>query len=494
MRSDDDSEDDLLFSSTQVQSSRTPHRLRLLTFLSAIGGFLFGYDTGVVSGAMVLIRKEEWGLSNLWQELIVSATILSACFNALLGGVLAERLGRRPTILLASFMFLLGSIVMCVAPGKEVLLLGRLVVGSGVGLASNTIPLYISECSTVEIRGVLVTMNNVAITGGQLVAGLVCGALSNTSEGWRYMLGAAALPALVQLLGFAVMPESPRFLVSKGRRAEAEQVLGSIRSPYHQLQDEMDDIVISCRTRTDKAWHRMLTSPNARLALIIGCILQATQQLAGINTVMYYSASILVMAGVPDTTSIWLAALTSSINFIFTLVGLLLITKLSRRSLLFSSMAIVMTALLAISASFQFISFNPSGSTGPGLALLSMCLYLAGFAPGLGTLPWTVNSELHPSWCRAEAVSLATFTNWIINFLVSASFLSLVDLLGRPGTFLLYALLTAGGTGVLMKFLPETKGVTLEEVEHLFAGDRGRQRLSTGSGVEYSMLSGQGEE
>lgn len=493
MTSEDDSEDDLLFSSNQIQSSRTPRRLRLLTFLSAIGGFLFGYDTGVVSGAMVLIRKE-WGLSNLWQELIVSATILSAFFNALLGGVLAERMGRRPTILLASFMFLLGSIVMAVAPGRGILLFGRLVVGSGVGLASNTIPLYISECSTVEMRGVLVTMNNVAITGGQLVAGLVCGCLSTTSGGWRYMLGAAALPALIQLLGFAVMPESPRFLVAKGRRAEAEEVLGSIRSPYHQLQDEMEDMVISCRTRTGSAWRRMLSSPNARLSLILGCVLQAAQQLAGINTVMYYSASILVMAGVSDTTSIWLASLTSSINFIFTLVGLLLVSKLSRRSLLFSSMSMVIVALLAIAASFQYISFHPSGSTGPVLALLSMCLYLAGFAPGLGTLPWIVNSELHPSWCRAEAVSLATATNWIINFLVSATFLSLVDLLGRPGTFLLYSVLTAGGAGVLMRFLPETKGVSLEEVEQLFDGDRGRQRLSTGNGVEYSMLSGQGEE
>eukprot|EP00092_Neocalanus_flemingeri_P041474 GFUD01045160.1.p1 GENE.GFUD01045160.1~~GFUD01045160.1.p1 ORF type:complete len:494 (+),score=159.45 GFUD01045160.1:45-1526(+) len=489
--SDSDSEDELLFSATQIRPSGPPRRLHLLTFLSAIGGFLFGYDTGVVSGAMVLIRKE-WGLSDFWQETIVSATILSACLTALLGGVLVDRLGRRPTILLASFMFLLGSIVMAAAPGRVVLLMGRLVVGAGVGLASNTIPLYISECSTVEMRGVLVTMNNVAITGGQLVAGLVCGGLSTTSGGWRYMLGAAALPACVQLLGFAIMPESPRYLVGRGRMAEAEEVLGSIRSPHHQLQDEMEDMKISCRAGGGGgSWRRMLTTPHARLSLVLGCVLQATQQLAGINTVMYYSASILVMAGVPDTTSIWLASVTSSINFLFTLVGLFLVSKLSRRSLLFSSMAMVITALLAISASFQYISLHPSGNTGPVLALLSICLYLAGFAPGLGTLPWTVNSELHPAWCRAEAVSLTTATNWIINFLVSATFLTLVNLLGRPGTFLLYALFTAVGAGVLLRYLPETKGVSLEEVEGLFTDNRERQRISS---VEYSMLSGLEEE
>jgi len=446
---------------------------------------LFGYDTGVVSGAMVLVKKE-WGLSSIWQELIVSATILSACMSALIGGVLADKLGRRPTILLASFMFLLGSIVMAVAPGREVLLIGRLVVGAGVGLASNTIPLYISECSTTEMRGVLVTMNNVAITGGQLVAGLVCGGLSGTSEGWRYMLGAAAVPATVQLFGFAMMPESPRYLVTQGRIAEAEEVLGSIRSPYHRLQDEMEDITISCRTSaTGGKWWRMITSPHARLALMLGCLLQAIQQLAGINTVMYYSASILVMAGVPDTTSIWLSSVTSSFNFLGTLVGLVLVARLSRRSLLFSSMAMVAMSLLAISASFQYISLHPSGITGPVLALLSMCLYLAGFAPGLGTLPWTINSELHPPWCRAEAISMATATNWIINFIVSATFLSLIDLLGRPATFVMYAVLTSVGAGVLYWYLPETKGVALEEVEGLFTERRVSNRLSS---VEYSML------
>lgn len=476
-----DTEDDLIFSASPSRHSGTPRRLQLLTFLSAIGGFLFGYDTGVVSGAMVLIRKE-WSLSSTWQEVIVSSTILSACVTALAGGVLADRLGRRVTILLASFLFLLGSVVMGCAPGREVLLIGRLVVGGGVGLASNTVPLYISECSTPELRGVLVTMNNVAITGGQLVAGLVCGGLSSVSGGWRYMLGAAAIPAAVQLLGFAIMPESPRYLVARGKVREAEMVLSSIRSPYHRLQDEMEDITISCRTHNSGgAWWRMLTTPDTRLALILGCLLQLTQQVAGINTVMYYSASILVMAGLPDTTSIWLASLTSSLNFLGTLAGLVLVSRMSRRSLLFLSTSLVILALLAISASFQYIASYPDSSIGPVLALLALCLYLAGFAPGLGTLPWTVNSELHQTWCRAEAVSVATATNWITNFLVSATFLSLVELLGRPVTFLLYAVMTGLCMGVLYPCLPETRGVTLEEVENLFnsrSGGRGYSVLS----------------
>eukprot|EP00090_Calanus_glacialis_P009982 TRINITY_DN18364_c0_g1_i1.p1 TRINITY_DN18364_c0_g1~~TRINITY_DN18364_c0_g1_i1.p1 ORF type:complete len:224 (+),score=44.23 TRINITY_DN18364_c0_g1_i1:79-672(+) len=197
------------------------------------------------------------------------------------------------------------------------------------------------------------------------------------------------------------------------------------------------------------------------------------------------------MAGVPDTTSIWLSSVTSSFNFLGTLVGLMLVAKLSRRSLLFSSMAMVVISLLAISASFQYISLHPSGNTGPVLALLSMCLYLAGFAPGLGTLPWTINSELHPPWCRAEAISMATATNWMINFVVSATFLSLIDLLGRPATFFMYAVITSVGAGVLYRYLPETKGVTLEEVEGLFTESRVSNRLSS---VEYSMLPDRQEE
>ena len=482
----DTEDDDLIFSASPSRHSGTPRRLQLLTFLSAIGGFLFGYDTGVVSGAMVLVRKE-WDLSSTWQEVIVSSTILSACITALLGGVLADKLGRRVTILLASFLFLLGSVVMGCAPGREVLLVGRLIVGGGVGLASNTVPLYISECSTPESRGVLVTMNNVAITGGQLVAGLVCGGLSSAGDGWRYMLGAGAVPAAVQLLGFAIMPETPRYLVARGRIREAEQVLSSIRSPYHRLQDEMEDIIISCRAHTGGgAWWRMLTTPDTRLALLLGCLLQLTQQVAGINTVMYYSASILVMAGIPDTTSIWLASLTSSLNFLGTLAGLVLVSRMSRRSLLFLSTSLVILALLAISASFQFLASNPDSSLGPVLALLALCLYLAGFSPGLGTLPWTVNSELHQSWCRAEAVSVATATNWITNFMVSATFLTLVELLGRPVTFLLYAVMTGLCMGVLYPCLPETKGVPLEEVENLFN--------SRSEGGGYSVLSDRQED
>ena len=478
MDSDGSEDEDTVFSSSIRPSSSLPLRLHLLTFLSAIGGFLFGYDTGVISGAMLLLRQE-FSLSEVWQEVIVSSTVMSACVASLGAGTLADTWGRRPTVLLASALFSVGSVVLAAAAGPWSLLLGRLIVGAGVGLASHTVPLYISECSPTTSRGVLLTMNNVAITGGQLAAALLCGVMSSVEHGWRHMLGLAVIPAAIQLVGFVMMPESPRYLVMKQRVEEAERELGSLRGAHHQLRDELEDMMVSVRTAGDQSsWGSVWQSSSARLSVSLGCLLQATQQLAGINTVMYYSASILVMAGMSDTASIWLASLTAAINFLFTMVGVVAICKMTRRKLLLTSIAIVSVALVLIAISFQFVS-RGAGSV---LAVLSLCLYLAGFAPGLGTLPWVINSEMHPSWCRARAVSMATATNWATNMIVSASFLSLVSSLGRSTTFVVYAVLTTVCGVTLASWLPETQGVSLEETETLFTS-------SVNDTSRYSLVS-----
>ena len=191
-----------------------------------------------------------------------------------------------------------------------------------------------------------------------------------------------------------------RYLVTKQRVEEAERELSTLRGPHHQLRDELEDMMVRSGEVRAVSWWSVLSTRS----VMLGCLLQATQQIAAINTVMYYSASILVMAGLSDTTSIWLTSLTAAINFIFTVIGVIAITKMSRRRLLFTSLTTVIISLVMISISFQFIS----SSVGSVLAVLSLCLYLAGFAPGLGTLPWIINSELHPAWCRARAVSLAT--------------------------------------------------------------------------------------
>nr|XP_027236034.1 proton myo-inositol cotransporter-like [Penaeus vannamei] len=194
----------------------TPAAIILLAVFSAIGGFLFGYDTGVVSGAMILVR-DEFELSTVWHELIVSSTIGAAWLAALAAGPATDRFGRRPVILVASVVFTVGAVVMGAAPEKVTLLIGRIIVGLGIGMASMSVPVYLSESSPADLRGRITVTNNIFITGGQLIASVICGAFSKVPQGWRYMLGLAALPSVVQLMGFAFMPESPRWLILKGR-------------------------------------------------------------------------------------------------------------------------------------------------------------------------------------------------------------------------------------------------------------------------------------
>jgi len=522
-----DSEEEALFnrgSRGSIESS-TPKRIYYLAVLAAFGGFLFGYDTGVVSGALLLLRSE-FNLSDLWHELIVSGTLAAAFVTALAAGCLADRHGRRPTILVASLNFLLGSIVMAFAFDKVVLLAGRIIVGVGLGLASHTVPLYIGECSTPEMRGFLVTLNIVAVTFGQLCAGVVCGILVNTTNGWRLMLGLAALPASIQLFGFYFMPESPRYLVKVEKFAEAKAVLSSIRSPYHQIEDEIEDIKIVANEATATLpllpFIRSLAADRqARLSVLLGCLLQLGQQAAGINTVMYYAASIIKMAGASDAMAVWFSSVTAGFNFLFTLVGLYLVRRVNRRSLLLGSLCLVVLALIAISVSFVYMGEggaagnSTSNSTGPGvvfmvpdkpsysgpiLVLSSLCLYIIAFAPGMGPLPWLINSELHPSGCRANALSLSTATNWISNLIVSLTFLSLVGAIGRPLTFVLYAGLTSLAGIILYFYLPETKGVKLEEAGGLFEREGSRARgqgdrtNASSGGVVYTSLRAEGDD
>jgi len=289
------------------------------------------------------------------------------------------------------------------------------------------------------------------------------------------MLGLAALPAALQLLGFVWLPESPRFLVRCGKLEAAGRVLSSLRPRHHRVAEELEDIVVANRAESggSSGIGSVLSQPSARKALLVGCLLQAVQQFAGINTIMYFSASILQRAGAGSSLAIWLAAITAAVNFVFTLVGLKLVTIWKRRTLLLTSLLLVSLALAATSISFITIE-----SLGPVPVLLSLCLYLISFAPGLGPLPWTINAELHPVWCRSTSVSLATATNWISNFAVSASFLGLANNLGEPVTFLAFSLVTVVGTIVLYIRLPETKDVPLEQVERLFTGRQGYGNFS----------------
>jgi MFS transporter, SP family, solute carrier family 2 (myo-inositol transporter), member 13 len=533
----------------------SPLFLYVLTCCSTIGGFLFGYDTGVISGALVLLKSPQvFGLTDLQSESVVSAAVFGAIVGAALSSCGTHVLGRKPVILASSLLFTFGSVLMGVAESFPALLVGRLVVGVGIGFSSMTVPLYIAEVSPPQIRGRLVSLNTVLVTGGQFFASVLAAALSKVDDGWRYMLGLAAIPAMVQVLGFLVLPESPRFLISRGKREAAWKALVQIRGT-ESIEAEYNAIESEIQKRQhahedDDESHRLslrdeLRKPNVVRALLLGCGLQALQQLCGINTVMYYGATIIQMAGFNDpSTAIWLSAVVSFSNFLFTFVGLYLVDHAGRRVLTLASLAGVVVSLVALGTSFYAAHYNSTHVVGAGvcsaistcfdcvanaqcgfcetrqhpavsglpsstglskcvpgdafaaaasacptttstsrwfyascpddnpvagyLILVTLFVYLACFASGMGSTPWTINAEIYPLKVRSFALSAATSVNWVANLLVSFTFLSIINAFSASGAFWLYAAIASVGFVFLYFELPETKGLALEEIQQMF--------------------------
>ena len=546
---DSESEHLLLTSGNQNQrptvtsSTANSNFLRTLVGLSAISGFLFGYDTGIVSGALVLV-KDDFKLTSFQQELVVSATIFTAIVGAAAAVPLNKYYGRKPAILLASLTFLLGSLVLSAASSLVALIGGRLVVGIGIGIGSMVVPMYISEIAPPDQRGTLVTINNVFCPGGQFVAACVSAGLAKTPQGWRWMFGVGAVPALVQLIGFVFMPESPRWLLKSGKRTQALSALRTIRgvadvadvalefAEFEEAAAAEENQSKENQSQQNK-WYSILLLPHVRNALILGCSIQFLQQVSGINTVMYYGASIVQMSGFHQaSTAIYANVGLAATNFLGGFLGIYLVERRGRRTLTLVSLGGVVVALACLGTSFYVndalslpavaslnashefdcnksqrcfecvtrpqcgfctsldgkdgtcvltsvgnrtcgpLLFNPWSCEAQNypawLSVALLVLYLAFFAPGMGPMPWTINSEIYPLEARSLCVGIATSVNWISNLIVSLTFLSLIDALTAQGAFWLYA--GVAGVGFLWLYiaLPETKGLSLNEVVDLF--------------------------
>uniref|UniRef100_A0A671LN25 Proton myo-inositol cotransporter-like n=1 Tax=Sinocyclocheilus anshuiensis TaxID=1608454 RepID=A0A671LN25_9TELE len=499
-----------------VDHHGSPCFVYTLAFFSALGGFLFGYDTGVVSGAMLLLKRE-MNLSSLWQELLVSITVGAAAVSSLAGGYLNGLYGRRICILLASFIFSAGGIILSVAHNKEVLLCGRLTVGLGIGIASMTVPVYIAEVSPSELRGQLVTINTLFITGGQFVASVVDGVFSYLPhDGWRYMLGLSVVPAALQFLGFLFLPESPRWLLQKGDTQNARLVLSRIRGgvnvdeEYERIRSSIEEEKIDAG-EGPVLW-RILTFAPTRRALIVGCGLQMFQQLSGINTralsctavsLMVLAAGFLLSAQAsppvtfhPNDPSLHNSTcityglcescmLNPDCGFCYGKNGTVVIES--------SCMPVDAASTEAAAAGRcsngtqeslgVFWAYNYCPTSYSWIVLLGLILYLAFFAPGMGPMPWTVNSEIYPLWARSTGNACSAGVNWICNVLVSLTFLHLAQCLTYYGAFFLYSSLALLGFVFVVGCLPETKGLRLEEIEPLF----GRQLCSCGAGGSQSV-------
>ncbi len=435
---------------------------------AALGGLLFGYDTGVISGAILFV-KDQFALSSGTESEVVSSVLWGAVVGALFGGWLADRFGRRPVILGAAIIFVGGAIGTAVAPSVSWLIAGRVVVGLGIGVASLIAPMYIAEIAPPAIRGTLVSINQLALVSGILVAYLIDYALSGAAA-WRWMFALAAFPAAVLGIGMIFLPESPRWLITHDRLDQGRQVLTRIRAgKTADTEQEIADIR-SGLAQQSRGWNE-LRHPGVRPALVVGVLLALFQQLTGINTVIYYAPTIFKYAGITSSSAAILATVgVGVVNVLTTIVAVKLIDRAGRRPLLLVSLVGMTVSLVALGLAFR----SPSTGGAVGLfAAISLAVYIASFAVGLGPVFWLLISEIYPSSVRGMGMSLATVVNWVTNLLVALTFLTFIDHLGKPGTFWLYASITVVAAVFSILFVPETKGKTLEEIEaHWHAGGR----------------------
>eukprot|EP00250_Pteridium_aquilinum_P001275 c11487_g1_i1 orf=291-2012(+) len=521
-----------------------------LTCAAGLGGLLFGYDTGVISGALLYIRDDFKSVddSKFLQEAIVSMAIAGAIIGAAVAGWVNDKFGRKIAILAADVLFLIGAVLMAIARHPSVLIVGRVFVGLGVGAASMTAPLYIAEASPARYRGALVSTNVLFITGGQFLSYAINLGFTKVPGTWRWMLGIAGLPAALQFVLMFFLPESPRWLYRNDKVEEACRILKRIY-PAHEVQNEIEELKNTVEEEIKEKGSMRVTysdlfkRKDLRLALTAGVGLQAFQQFVGINTVMYYSPSIVQMAGyASNRVALLLSLLVAGANALGTIAGMYLIERAGRRPLVISSLVGVLMALVILTAAFHVTSndspsisrslslqnssytcpafLNSAGSPWdcthclkkqcgfcaaqtnqnlPGaclissktigdfckgqsrawftqgcpshygwFALIGLSLYILCFSPGMGPVPWAVNSEIYPLRFRGMCGGIAATANWVSNFIVSLTFLSLTNALGTSMTFLLFGGITVLALLFVILFIPETRGLSFEEVENMW--------------------------
>lgn len=437
----------------------------VIAFVAALAGLLFGYDTGVISGAILFI-KDQFNLTSVLVERVVSSVLLGAVIGAAFSGSMADKLGRRRSIVITALLFSLGAVGCAFSPTIPILVCFRFLIGLAIGVASYVAPLYISEISPPDVRGALVSLNQLMITCGIVVSYLVAYALTLGQNEWRWMFGLGAAPAIILLIGMIFLPESPRWLISRGLIDRARAVLAKTNKGKNP-DVEIENI---SKTLTEKGccW-REVFQPWVRPALLVGIALAFFQQATGINTIIYYAPTIFEFAGFGSHRVAILATIgVGTVNVLMTIVAIWLLDKIGRKPLLYIGMAGMTISLAILGIAFYLPSL--SGIL-KWIAVGSVLFYIASFAISLGPIFWLMIAEIYPLKIRGRAMSLATLANWGFNMIVAASFLTLTDKLGKAGTFWLFAVICVVGIIYSYFFVPETKGLTLEQIEeHLHSG------------------------
>lgn len=444
-------------------------RLHQIVFVATFGGLLFGYDTGVINGALSSL-KESFKLSLNTQGLIMGVLLGGAAIGSLVGGRLADFIGRRQYLLYLSFAYLFGTVLSILSPNLSVLLIARFILGYAVGGASLTAPAFISEIAPVEQRGKLTGLNEVAVVGGQFLAFVINAIIGyfwgHIPDIWRYMLLIQTIPAICLLIGMWRSPESPRWLISKNRREEALIILQQIRPQARALQEyqEIVDLIDLAEKNFSSKSHFaiILASPWIVKLICIGIIWAAIQQTTGINVIMYYGTEILKTAGFSGQTALFANVLNGVLSVFGMAFGVIfLVDKFKRKTLAMSGFAIM--AILHL-ITFLTDSYLVSDSKPIVIWLLGAC-FVGVMQSTLGFLTWVMLSEFFPLKFRGLSMGICVFFNWISNATVAYLFPILQAKLGLGTVFLIFALINIASILFVKVFLPETANKSLEELE-----------------------------
>lgn len=443
--------------------------LTKLTVIATLGGLLFGYDTGVISGAL-LYMKDDLALSPFGEATVVSSLLFpGAAFGALFGGRVADRIGRKRSLLVCAMLFLAGALACALAPNVQIMVAARIVLGLGVGAAAVTCPLYLAEMAPADRRGRMVTINELMIVTGQMLAFVTNALLDHLIHDphvWRTMLAVAAIPAVALLVGMLALPDSPRWYGLNGRLDEAKAVLARSR-PAAEADTEYDLIVEHTEhvlSRPSTPFSAIRDVPWIRRVVLIGCGLAIVQQATGINTVNYYAPTILEQSGLGVSAALVATIAVGVTSVVTTVVGIILLGYIGRRTMLLIGFG----GVAASQAALALVFLMPESTTRSYVILGCMVVFVGFVQMFIGTCVWLLLSEIFPLSIRGFAMGVAVFVLWCTNAVISFLFPLLNNALGSTGTFGLFVLVNLGSWMFVRQLVPETKGTSLEELEERF--------------------------
>jgi SP family galactose:H+ symporter-like MFS transporter len=446
-----------------VESAQQPRVLPgfiwKVSFIAGLGGILYGYDMGIIAAALIFVRSS-FALSTKMEEVVVSVVLIGAMLGAVLGGTLADRFGRRPTLVSGGIIFIIGSLLAPFSPNVWSLIAARMLLGLAIGFTSVTAPVYVSELAPPQSRGMLIGLYQFALTVGIALSDLVGYKLAG-EHAWRLMFGLGAVPAGLFLVLVLTVPESPRWLVAHSRVREAENILRTYTNEAGTLL-LLNDIRNSLLVGVERRWSA-LWSPAVRGALFIAVGFTVLQQVTGINTIIYYGPQIFSLAGIAsDKSAIFATFLVAVVNVLATVIALVLVDRLGRKPLLYCGVSGMTLSLFVLSWSFHHQAVL--GASLGVIATACLMIYITCFAFSMGPIGWILVTEVFPLRLRGRGVAAATLGSGTSNFLVSLTFLSLIKAAGNSLTFSIY-----GGfcllTLLFVRFvIPETKGRELESI------------------------------